>query len=163
MKVELIEGDITRCQVDAVVNAANSHLWMGAGVAGAIKRRGGEQIESEAIRLGPIEVGEVAITSAGDLPARHIIHAAVMGQDLIPTAESIAACTRNALRAAEDLHLQSIAFPALGTGVGGFSVERCAQVMGAEIRSFEAVYVERVILAIFGTTAFESFSKAMST
>jgi len=161
MRVELIEGDITRCQVDAIVNAANNHLWMGAGVAGAIKRSGGQEIEDEAIRLGPVEVGEVAVTGAGSLPTRHVIHAAVMGQDLIPSAESIRLCTRNTLRTADELRLHSIAFPALGTGVGGFSLERCAEIMSGEIRSFDALHLERVVFVLFGDTAFEVFSTAL--
>jgi O-acetyl-ADP-ribose deacetylase (regulator of RNase III) len=161
MKVELVEGDITACRVDAIVNAANNHLWMGAGVAGAIKRAGGDEIESEALKLGPISVGEVAITGAGRLPARHVIHAAVMGQDLIPTADSIRLCTRSALRAAEGLKLSSIAFPALGTGVGGFAIDRCAQVMAAEVRAFEGVHLERVVFVLFGKTAFEVFAEAL--
>lgn len=161
MKVELVEGDITACRVDAVVNAANNHLWMGAGVAGAIKRAGGDEIEAEAIRLGPISVGEVAITGAGRLPARHVIHAAVMGQDLIPTAESIRLCTRSALRVAEGLKLASIAFPALGTGVGGFALDRCAAIMAAEVRAFEGVHLERVVFVLYGNTAFEVFAEAL--
>jgi O-acetyl-ADP-ribose deacetylase (regulator of RNase III) len=161
MKIELIEGDITACAVDAVVNAANNNLWMGAGVAGAIKRVGGVEVEEEAIKRGPIEVGEVAVTGAGKLPARHVIHAAVMGQDLMPTSASIQAATRSALQAADDLKLQSVAFPALGTGVGGFALDLCAEIMGREIRNFKAQHLERVVLVLFGETAFEEFSEAL--
>jgi len=161
VKVELLEGDITACNVDAVVNAANTHLWMGAGVAGAIKRVGGDEIEAEAIRLGPIFVGEVAITGAGRLWARHVIHAAVMGQDLIPTGEAIRMCTRNALRAAEGLKLESVAFPALGTGVGGFALDLCAKIMGEEVHSFEGRYLKRILFVLYGETAFRVFRSAM--
>jgi len=161
MKIELIEGDITACKVDAVVNAANNNLWMGAGVAGAIKRVGGAEIEAEAIRLGPIAVGEVAITGAGRLPARHVIHAAVMGQDLIPTAEAIRMCTRNALAAAEGLKLGSVAFPALGTGVGGFALDRCAEIMGQEVRRFDGRRVQKILFVLYGQTAFRVFQEAM--
>ena len=126
VKIEIIEGDITRVSADALVNAANNHLWMGAGVAGAIKKAGGKEIEEEAVRKGPIPVGEVIETGAGRLPVKFIIHAAVMGQDLRTSAEIIEQATKNSLRKAEELGLKSIAFPALGTGVGGFSLEECA-------------------------------------
>ena len=161
LQIELREGDITACQVDAVVNAANNHLWMGAGVAGAIKRVGGSEIEAEAVKLGPIAVGDVAVTAAGRLPARHVIHAAVMGQDLIPTADTIAQATRNALQAADELQLESVAMPALGTGVGGFALDACAKVMGAELRSFNARHVRKVVLVLFGETAFNEFEKVL--
>lgn len=159
MRIELVEGDITRCKVDAIVNAANNHLWMGSGVAGAIKHQGGSVIESEAVKLGPIAVGDVAVTGAGTLEARHIIHAAVMGQDLIPTSASIKACTTSALRAAEQLKLRSVAFPALGTGVGGFSLELCAKLMGAEFRSHKTIHLERIVVVLFGEAAFAAFSR----
>ena len=161
MKIELVEGDITACKVDAVVNAANTHLWMGAGVAGAIKRVGGDEIEAEAIRLGPIFVGEVAITGAGKLWARHVIHAAVMGQDLIPTAEAIRMCTRHALSAADGLQLESMAFPALGTGVGGFALDLCARIMGEEVHRFEGRHLKRILFVLYGQTAFRAFQAAM--
>ena len=82
MRVEVVEGDIAALEVDAIANAANDRLWMGAGVAGALKRAGGEEIEREAVAKGPIPVGDAVATGAGRLPARHVIHAAVMGQDL---------------------------------------------------------------------------------
>src|SRR5439155_22675133 len=82
VRLEVVEGDITALQVDAIANAANDHLWMGAGVAGAIKRAGGEEIEREAVSKGPIELGEAVVTTGGRLRARHVIHGAVMGQDL---------------------------------------------------------------------------------
>ena len=127
MEIEIIEGDITRVSADALVNAANNYLWMGAGVAGAIKKAGGKEIEEEAVRKGPIPVGAVVETSAGRLPVKFIIHAAVMGQDLRTSAAIIKQATVNSLRKAEELGLKSIAFPALGTGVGGFSLEECSQ------------------------------------
>jgi O-acetyl-ADP-ribose deacetylase (regulator of RNase III) len=122
-------GDITEQTSDAVVNAANNHLWMGAGVAGAIKAKGGIEIEREAIKLGPIEPGEAVTTTAGRLNARYCIHAAAMGQDLVTSAELITMATRSALAEAARLGLDSIAFPALGTGVGGFPAEACAHLM----------------------------------
>ncbi len=121
--VILRQGDITESDVDAVVNAANNHLWMGAGVAGAIKRKGGEVIEAEAVSKGPIRIGGAVITGAGELPARHVIHAAGMGTDLRTSPEIVEDCTRASLEAAEENSLSSIAFPAIGTGVGGLDVK----------------------------------------
>jgi O-acetyl-ADP-ribose deacetylase (regulator of RNase III) len=93
--IEVIQGDITLQTVDAIVNAANNHLWMGSGVAGAIKRTGGHQIEQEAVSQGPIDVGDAVITSAGTLHASHVLHAAGMGQDLKTDTAKIAAATRS--------------------------------------------------------------------
>jgi len=160
MQIDLVEGDIARTPADAIVNAANNHLWMGAGVAGALKRAGGSEIEAEAVKLGPVAVGDVAVTGAGRLPARHVIHAAVMGQDLIPSADSIRTSTRNALQAADELGLQSISFPALGTGVGGFALDRCAEIMLSEVRRFRPRTLAKVIFVLYGNTAFEVFTAA---
>src|SRR5262245_66105151 len=110
----LERGDITDAEVDAIVNAANSELWMGTGVAGAMKRKGGVVIEEEALRQGPIEVGEAVLTVAGNLPAMHVIHAATMGKDLKTDPEKIHAATKSSLALAEKHKLESIAFPALG-------------------------------------------------
>src|ERR671919_2015083 len=118
--LEVVQGDITACTVDAIVNAANNHLWMGAGVAGAIKRQGGQVIEDEAVRQGPIAIGEAVVTGGGSLKARYVIHAAAMGQDLVTNADFIRQATIHSLQHAIDLGLASIALPALGTGVGGF-------------------------------------------
>ena len=129
LQLTVVLGDITEQTTDAVVNAANNHLWMGSGVAGAIKAKGGEEIEREAMRLGPIEPGQVVTTSAGRLKARYCIHAAAMGQDLATNAELIEKATRSALAEATRLGLDSVAFPALGTGVGGFPPSACARLM----------------------------------
>src|SRR5207244_12381050 len=116
---DLVErGDITDWEVDALVNAANSTLAMGTGVAAAIKRKGGVIIEEEAIRQGPVEVGEAVLTTGGNLPATHVIHAAVMGPDLKTDGEKIAATTRAVLALAAKHRITSLALPALGTGVG---------------------------------------------
>ena len=124
--LEVVEGDIAAMAVDAVANAANNHLWMGAGVAGAIKRAGGEEIEREAIAHGPIEVGDAVATGAGRLPARWVIHAAVMGQDLATNGDAIRRATRRTLELADELGAESLALPAFGTGVGGFPLDECA-------------------------------------
>ena len=117
LQLTVMLGDITEQASDAVVNAANNHLWMGAGVAGAIKAKGGVEIEREALKLGPIEPGQAVTTTAGRLRARYCIHAAAMGQDLVTSAELITRATRSALAEAVRLGIESVAFPALGTGV----------------------------------------------
>src|SRR5437588_11802657 len=114
LRLEIADGDIAAEPADAVVNAANNHFWMGAGVAGALKARGGASIEAEAMAQGPVEPGACVLTSGGRLPARHVIHAAVMGQDLRTSAALIAEATRNSLALAERHGLASIAFPAFG-------------------------------------------------
>jgi len=132
-RIEIVKGDISLQDTDAIVNAANDHLWMGAGVAGAIKRNGGREIEAEAVKKGPIEIGHAVSTGAGRLRAKYVIHAAVMGQDLNTNSEAIQNATASSLKVAEELGVRSISFPALGTGVGGFPLEDAAEVM---IRSF---------------------------
>ena len=121
-KIILIQGDITDYKTDAIVNAANNELWMGSGVAGAIKAKGGIEIEEEAKAKGPIKVGEAVATTAGKLKAKFVIHAAVMGQDSKTNENYIRNATLSSLKEAEELNLSSIAFPALGTGVGGFPI-----------------------------------------
>ena len=128
-EITVVLGDIADQETDAIVNAANNHLWMGAGVAGAIKHKGGAVIEREAMAKGPIPVGTAVMTSAGALKAKHVIHAAVMGQDLRTNADLIEKVTRGSLWLAEQEGLGSLSLPALGTGVGGFSVFHCASVM----------------------------------
>lgn len=131
--INLILGDIVAQDSDALVNAANNHLWMGGGVAGAIKRKAGDSIEQAAIAKGPIEVGSAVYTPAGRLKAKYVIHAAVMAQDLRTDENKIRLATQNTLKIAEELKIKSIAFPALGTGVGGFPVDKCARIMISEI------------------------------
>jgi O-acetyl-ADP-ribose deacetylase (regulator of RNase III) len=162
VQLRVVEGDICDRDVDAIVNAANSHLWMGGGVAGAIKRRGGQEIEREATERGPIPVGESVVTGAGRLIARHVIHAAVMGPDLVTSAEDIRRAMLSALVRARELELKSIAFPALGTGVGGFPVDECAQIMrdaaaeharpGTSLETVEFVLFDQEAYAAFSTT-----------
>jgi O-acetyl-ADP-ribose deacetylase (regulator of RNase III) len=160
-RLEVFEGDISLLEVDAIANAANDRLWMGAGVAGAIKRAGGEVIEQEAVSLGPIEVGEAVATGAGRLKARHVIHGAVMGQDLTTNADLVRRTTRRCLEVAEDLGARSLALPAFGTGVGGLPLDECARAMVAEARSFEPQSLERIVFAVFGAEAAETFADAV--
>jgi O-acetyl-ADP-ribose deacetylase (regulator of RNase III) len=161
LTLEIVEGDIAAQDTDAVVNAANNHFWMGAGVAGALKARGGVEIEREAMAQGPVDPGDCVVTSGGRLAARHVIHAAVMGQDLVTSASIIERATRGALRLADDRRLQSMAFPAFGTGVGGFSLDDCARIMIGAVRTFapSAASVRLVRFVLFGTQAYQAFEK----
>lgn len=161
--IKVMQGDITESDADAIVNAANNHLWMGAGVAGAIKRKGGEIIESEAVSKGPIPVGEAVATTAGSLPNKYVIHAAAMGQDLVTDEVKIAAATKNALLRAEELNLESIDFPALGTGVGGFPAEAAAKIMVGAAKDFLAgsKSVQRVGFVLFDYDSFKAFTAEM--
>ena len=156
-------GDITEQAADAIVNAANNHLWMGAGVAGAIKAKGGEEIELDAMKLGPIEPGQAVATSAGRLKARYCIHAAAMGQDLATSADLISKATGSALAEAGRLGLDSIAFPALGTGVGGFPAKSCARLMLAAALSHSRTTAKpgSVTFVLRDEPAFTSFADAL--
>jgi O-acetyl-ADP-ribose deacetylase len=161
MELEVVEGDITELEVDAVANAANNELWMGAGVAGAIKRAGGSEIEQEAVAQAPIALGQAVATGAGDLRAKHVVHAAVMGQDLQTSAELISQATRRTLEVADELGSHSLAMPAFGTGVGGFPIGRCAELMVTEARAFEPANLERIVFAVFGHDAEQAFRAAV--
>jgi O-acetyl-ADP-ribose deacetylase len=163
MEIEVREGDIAAVEAEAIANAANDMLWMGAGVAGALKRAGGEDIEREAMAQAPIPVGTAVATTAGRLRARYVIHGAVMGQDLRTSAELVHATTHACLELADELGCASLALPAFGTGVGGFPVEECARIMVGEARSFEGVSLGRVVFAVLGADAYDSFSSAVSS
>jgi len=164
INIEVWRGDITQLELDALVNAANNRLWMGGGVAGALKRAGGEEIEDEAFNKGPIPVGEAVITGAGKLKARCVIHAAVMGQDLKTDADKIRQATKNSLLRAEEIGLKSIAFPALGTGVGGFPLDECARIMIGEVRQHSTTEtgLERVVFALYGEPAYQAFKQELN-
>jgi len=160
-EIEVYQGDITDLDVEALVNAANNRLWMGGGVAGAIKAKGGKVIEEEAVKKGPIPVGEAVVTGAGRLPAKHIIHAAVMGQDLRTDKEKVKTSTLNSLKRAEELKLTSLAFSALGTGVGRFSLYECAQIMIDVVVDFlqKTKMIKKVVFALYGQAPYEIFHK----
>jgi len=162
LTIEIVDGDIAAESTDAIVNAANNAFWMGAGVAGAIKARGGPAIEEDAMAQGPVEPGECVVTKAGRLKCRFVIHAAVMGQDLCTSADLIDRATRNALTAAEERRLSSIAFPAFGTGVGGFPLDECARVMLAAVRDHAAAArsLRLVRFILFGERAYRTFATA---
>jgi len=159
-RIQVEQGDITRLEMDALVNAANNRLWMGGGVAGALKRAGGPEVEAEALAKGPIPVGEAVATTAGRLRAKYVIHAAVMGQDLRTDAGKIRDATRNSLLRADELGVRSIAFPALGTGVGGFPLGECARIMVGEVREHLAgdSGLERVVFVLYDEPAYRVFA-----
>lgn len=127
------QADITSLSVGAIVNAANNELVMGGGVAGAIKRKGGKAIEEEAVRKGPVHIGEAVATGAGKLPAKYVIHAATMGMDFKTDEFKVRQSCGSALRLAEELQVASVAFPALGCGTGGFPLKAAAKIMSQEV------------------------------
>jgi O-acetyl-ADP-ribose deacetylase len=161
VQLEVVEGDITGLEVDAIANAANDRLWMGAGVAGAIKRNGGSEIEREAVAKGPVPLGSAVATGAGRLPARWVLHGAVMGQDLQTNADLVERTTRSCLELADELGCRSLALPAFGTGVGGFPLDECGRIMVRTARAHEPGTLERVIFAVFGDEARPAFEAAL--
>lgn len=158
-----MKGDITEMDTDAIVNAANNRLRMGAGVAGAIKRKGGASIEAEAVSKGPIPIGEAVVTSAGRLKTKFVIHAAGMGQDLATDAKKIASCTMASLRRADEVGARSISFPAIGTGVGGFPPDKAASVMiDAAVRySRKGTNIHLIRFTLFDDEARRAFEAAL--
>jgi O-acetyl-ADP-ribose deacetylase len=158
------QGDLTESDCEAVVNAANTDLMLGAGVAGAIRKRGGPQIQAECDRIGPIALGEAAITTGGNLKARHVIHAAGMHLGGQASEQSLRDATRNSLRRATEKGIKSVAFPAIGTGVAGFPMGRCAEVMLEEIRDHlkREQVPQRVEIVLFDHSALSAFDQALS-
>jgi O-acetyl-ADP-ribose deacetylase (regulator of RNase III) len=177
MRFELRQGDITnQPDIDAIVNAANTDLWLGSGVAGAIARSGGPDVEREAVAQGPIRLGEAVATTAGNLPNKFVIHAAAMGyrdeDRAAPKREGsksseaiIRDSTINSLTIAETLGCKSIAFPALATGVGGFPVDECARVMMTAANEYarrnSESKIERVVFVLFSGADLEIFQQAL--
>jgi O-acetyl-ADP-ribose deacetylase (regulator of RNase III) len=160
-RIRLVKGDISSISADALVNAANNHLWMGSGVAGALKRRGGSSIEDEAVSLGPISVGTAVATGAGRLPAKYVIHGAVMGQNLTTDETTVERTTRSCLELGMDLKLGSIALPAFGCGVGGMSFRRTAEAMKRAISSLDDGRLDNleILIVLFDDEAFRTFDR----
>ena len=161
--IEVIDGDITRLEVEAIANAANTDLAHGGGVAGAIVRAGGRSIQDESDALAPIELGSAVATGAGDLPSRWVIHAATMRLGGPTSAEIIRAATAATLEVADKLGCRSLALVAFGTGVGGFPIEEAAAIEVAEARRHVAGEsgLERVVFAVRGTEALAAFEAAL--
>src|SRR5579862_7190216 len=163
-KIVLRQGDLTEADVDAIVNAANNDLMLGGGVAGAIRVKGGAAIQQECDKIGPIVLGEAAITGAGRLRAQHVIHAASMRLGESTSEANLRAATRNSLRRADEHSLKTIAFPAIGTGIAGFPIERCAQVMLEEVRAHLGgpATLERIDFVLFDRRSLEVFERTLA-
>ena len=162
--VAIERGDITGWDVDAIVNAANSTLTMGTGVAATIKRKGGVLIEEEALRQGPVEIGEAVLTPGGNLPATHVIHAAAMGPDLKTDPETIARTTQAVLALADKHRLTSIALPALGTGVGRVAPAAAAEAMLTAVvphLKSSKTTLKRVIFVLYQDETFRAFTDTL--
>jgi len=163
-KIYLRQGDLTDADVDAIVNAANNDLILGGGVAGAIRVKGGPAIQQECNKIGPIALGEAAITRAGRLRSRHVIHAASMRLGESTSEANLRAATRNSLMLANENSLKTIAFPAIGTGIAGFPIERCAEVMLEEVREHlnGPTTLERVEFVLFDPPSLEVFERMLA-
>ena len=163
-RIELWNGDICDLEVDAIVNAANLSLWMSTGVGGEIKRAGGDSIEFAAVRQAPVPLGEAIVTPAGQLAARVVIHAVSLDRDRRTSGEIIDAAVRSALARARELRIRSIAFPALGTGVGGFPLDEAARVTVQAVRDElpRSPSIEHVIFAMRGAAAYHAFEAALA-
>jgi O-acetyl-ADP-ribose deacetylase (regulator of RNase III) len=163
LELKVIQGDITTVDTEVIVNAANNEFWMGAGVAGAIKAAGGDNIEKEAIEKGPVMPGRAIYTAAGKLKFNYIIHAAVMGQNLKTSRDLIQKSTVSALQLADKLNVKSITLPAFGTGVGGFPIKPCALIMTQTARSFESVAksLKLVQFCLFDAVTYKLFKDAL--
>jgi O-acetyl-ADP-ribose deacetylase (regulator of RNase III) len=159
LRIHILKGDITAMDVDAVVNAANTGLQLGAGVAGAIRARGGPLIQEECDSIGPIALGGAAVTTGGRLKALYVIHAASMHLGDRTTAESLRLATRNSLERAEEKGLKSIAFPAIGTGVAGFPMAECARIMLTETLEHlkTRTSLERIYFVLYDDAALKTF------
>jgi O-acetyl-ADP-ribose deacetylase (regulator of RNase III) len=161
--LEVRQADVTKLDVDAIANAANTRLMHGGGVAGAISRAGGPVVQRESDERAPIGLGEAVETSAGDMPARWVIHAATMELGGPTSAEIIERATRSTLARAEELGCRSLAIVAFGTGVGGFPLDDAARIMVAAAREHEGELPERVVFAVHGDEAERAFRAALET
>jgi len=165
-KVVVVRGDITKLEVDAIVNPANSQLIMGGGVAGAILRAGGNQTQEEALRKAPIPAGKAVATTAGKLKAKYVIHAPTMTRPAMATSrENARLATTAALQCARQLGIKSVAFPGLGTGVGGLDTRDAANVMVQEIKRHieSGTTLEQAILVGFGADLTQAFREAVES
>jgi O-acetyl-ADP-ribose deacetylase (regulator of RNase III) len=159
--IVFLQGDLTEMDVDAIVNAANNDLQLGGGVAGAIRRKGGDVIQQECDEIGSIPIGGAAITSGGKLRARFVIHAASMQLGGETTARALRSSTAHALRIATERGLRSIAFPAVGTGIAGFPILECARIMLREVVEHlkKPTSLEKFYFALFDLQALSEFEK----
>jgi O-acetyl-ADP-ribose deacetylase len=159
-ELEVIAGDVTALEVDAIANAANTQLRHGGGVAGAISRAGGPEVQRESDEKAPIGLGEAVETTAGQMPARWVIHAATMELGGPTSAEIVERATRSTLAKAEELGCRSLALVAFGTGVGGFPLKEAARLMVGAAREHEG-RLERIVFAVHGKDAERAFREAL--
>ena len=159
-ELEVLQADVTRLEVDAIANAANTQLRHGGGVAGAISRAGGPAVQRESDLCAPIGLGEAVETTAGDMPARWVIHAATMELGGPTSAQIVERATRSTLARAESLGCRSLALVAFGTGVGGFPLEEAARLMVGAAREHEGD-MERIVFAVHGDEAERAFREAL--
>ena len=159
-RLEVMQTDVTKLEVDAIANAANTQLMHGGGVAGAIVRAGGPEVQAESDERAPIGLGEAVETTAGDMPARWVIHAATMELGGPTSASIIEEATRSTLAKAEELGASSLALVAFGTGVGGFPLEEAAQLMVAVAKEHQGE-LETIVFAVHGNEAERAFSEAL--
>jgi O-acetyl-ADP-ribose deacetylase len=164
-EIEVRQADITKLEVDAISNAANTDLRHGGGVAGAIVRAGGRSIQDESDRVAPIEIGEAVATGAGELPARWVIHAATMRLGGPTSAEAIRSATASTLRVADELGARSLGLVAFGTGVGGFPISEAARIEVEEVRRHldGNSGLERIVFCVFGEDAERAFDRAVAS
>ena len=163
-RIELWNGDICDLEVDAIVNPANVTLWMATGVGGALKRAGGDEIEFAAVRQGPQPLGSAVVTGAGALAAKAVIHAVSLDRDRRTSGPVLDAAARSAMARAREIGAASLAFPALGTGVGGFPLDEAARITVAAVRDEleHSPAVQYVIFALRGAAAYEAFGRAVA-
>ena len=165
-RIEIIQGDITEIEVDAIVNAANTDLKLGSGVAGAIREKGGPSIQIECNDIGPIELGQAAVTNAGQLKSKYVIHAAGMHLGGVVNKESLYNTTLNTLKKASELNIKSIAFPTIGTGVGNFPIADCANIMVNTVYQFLAsgpTSIEKVFFVLFDKDGYQIFKSELES
>lgn len=163
-RIELWNGDICDLEVDAIVNPANVTLWMATGVGGALKRAGGDEIEFAAVRQGPQPLGAAIVTGAGNLAAKALIHAVSLDRDRRTSGPVIETAVRSAMARAREIGAASLAFPALGTGVGGFPLDEAASITVRTVREELAASpsIQHVVFALRGAAAYEAFGRALT-
>jgi len=160
-ELEVLAADVTELDVDAITNAANTQLKHGGGVAAAISRAGGPQVQRESDAKAPIGLGDAVETTAGDMPARYVIHAATMELGGPTSAEIISRATHSTLAKADELGCRSLALVAFGTGVGGFPLKDAARLMVGAVREHKPRSLQRVVFAVHGDEAERAFRSAV--
>ncbi|WP_082945317.1 macro domain-containing protein [Mycobacterium sp. E2733] len=162
IELEVLQADVTKLEVDAITNAANTQLRHGGGVAAAIVRAGGPDVQRESTEKAPIGLGDAVETTAGDMPASYVIHAATMELGGPTSAEIIARATDSTLRKADELGCRTLGLVAFGTGVGGFPLDEAARVMVGAVRRHQPKSLEKVVFAVHGDAAGRAFRDAVA-